>query len=46
MKVEVQLGCGGKVWTEKVEANNVPDAKKAIGARNPQAKIIGANPVF
>ena len=46
MKIEVTLYCGGKVWKETVEANNVPDGRKAIAVRNPQAKVIGANPVF
>ena len=46
MKVELTFWGSGKTWTERVEANNVTEARHAIEIRNPQAKVISANPVF
>ena len=44
MKYEVKLYVGGKVFIENVQAVNLQDAKETAQARNPKAKIIGANP--
>ena len=44
MKYEVKLYVGGKVFSGHVQAVNLLDAKETAQARNPKAKIIGANP--
>ena len=45
MKVKITYWEGGSTWSEVIRANNVQDAKKIGGARNPSIKIIGANPI-
>ena len=44
MKWDVKLYVAGKVFEENVHAVNYQDAKETAQARNPKAKIIGANP--
>ena len=45
MKWEVKLYVAGKVFTEEVHARDYSDAKETALARNPKAKVIGANPL-
>ena len=46
MKVKITYWEGGSTWSEVIRANNVQDAKKIGGARNPSIKIIGANAIY
>jgi small-conductance mechanosensitive channel len=46
MKWKVNLYVGGKTFFEEVQANSYDDAKRTALARNPTARVIGANPVF
>ena len=41
---EVKLYVGGKLFTESVHASNASDAIETAKARNPKARVIGANP--
>ena len=45
MKWEVKLYVGGTVFTESVHATNRDDAVETAKARNPNAKVIGVNPI-
>ena len=44
MKWTVQLYVGGTVFKEDVQAVNRNDAIETANARNPKARVIGANP--
>ena len=44
MKWNVQLYVGGQMFTENVHAVNRKDAIDTALARNPKARVIGANP--
>ena len=44
MKWKVQLYVGGQMFTEEVFAVNRKDALETALARNPKARVIGANP--
>ena len=44
MKWKVQLYVGGTVFYESVHAVNRLDAIETAKARNPKARLIGANP--
>ena len=44
MKLTVQLYVGGTVFKEDVQAVNRNDAIETAKARNPKARVIGANP--
>ena len=44
MKWKVQLYVGGTVFKEDVQAVNRNDAIETAKARNPKARVIGANP--
>ena len=44
MKWKVQLYVGGTVFKESVQAVNRNDAIETAKARNPKARVIGANP--
>ena len=44
MKWNVQLYVGGTVFKESVQAINRSDAFETAKARNPKARVIGANP--
>ena len=44
MKWNVQLYVGGTVFKESVQAVNRSDALETAKARNPKARVIGANP--
>jgi len=44
MKWNVQLYVGGTVFKESVQAVNRSDAIETAKARNPKARLIGANP--
>ena len=46
MKYIVKLYVGGKVFTETVQANHQQDARQTAQARNPHAKVVGANASF
>ena len=46
MKWEVKLYVAGKIFVEEVHAVNYQDAKETALARNPRAKVIGANPIY
>jgi len=46
MKYEVQLYIGGKLIKEEVYANSPKDARETAQARNPTAKVLGANGTF
>ena len=43
---EIKLYVAGKVFSEKVHAVDRNNAIDTAKARNPHAKVIGANPVF
>ena len=44
-KWEITYWSGGKTWKEEIVASNRQDAELVARQRNPQAKIIGRNPV-
>ena len=44
MKWTVQLYVGGTIFKEDVQAVNRNDAIETAKARNPKARVIGANP--
>ena len=44
MKWKVQLYVGGSTFYEEVQAVNRNDAIDTAKARNPKARVIGANP--
>ena len=44
MKWVVELYVAGKVFKEEVHAVNYQDAKETAQARNPNARVIAANP--
>ena len=44
MKWNVQLYVGGTVFKESVQAVNRSDAIETAKARNPKARVVGANP--
>ena len=44
MKWKVQLYVGGSTFYESVHAINRSDAIETAKARNPKARLIGANP--
>ena len=46
MKWAVKLYVAGKVFEEKVQAVDRNNAIDTAKARNPHAKVIGANPVY
>ena len=46
MKCEVKLYVAGKVFTEEVYARNYQEAREVALARNPNAKVMGANATF
>ena len=46
MKFKVDLYVAGKVFPEYVQAANRSDALETAKARNPKARVIGANVVF
>ena len=46
MKWDVTLYVGGTVFKESVQAVNRNDAVETAEARNPKARVVGANPVI
>jgi len=44
MKWDVTLYVGGTVFKESVQAVNRSDAIETAKARNPKARVVGANP--
>ena len=45
MKIKITYWEGGSTWSEVIRANNVSDARKIASSRNPNIKIVSANPV-